>query len=123
MLRIATDSSSSRKKTRIVETRISLDIDDPRPVSVRGFCCLPVHFKIQDSLQKPPNNESPEKSVNKSEMRSSHSSDCMTKPTNGCAPNEDSDQPGHSPSLIRVFTLRSMGSCGPKLSSCGQRRL
>ena len=26
------------------------------------------------------------------------------------APSEDSDQPGHPPSLIRVFTVRSMGS-------------
>ena len=40
-----------------------------------------------------------------------------------CAPSEDSDQPGHPPSLIRVFAVRSMGSPGPKLSSCGQRRL
>ena len=29
---------------------------------------------------------------------------------NECAPNEDSDQPGHPPSLIRVFAVRSMGS-------------
>ena len=42
---------------------------------------------------------------------------------NGCAPSEDSVQPGHPPSLIRVFTVRLMGSWGPKLSSCGQRRL
>ena len=27
-----------------------------------------------------------------------------------CAPGKDSDQPGHLPSLIRVFTVRSMGS-------------
>ena len=27
-----------------------------------------------------------------------------------CTPTEDSDQPGHLPSLIRVFTVRSMGS-------------
>ena len=27
-----------------------------------------------------------------------------------CAPSEDSDQPGHSPSLIRVFDMRSVGS-------------
>ena len=27
-----------------------------------------------------------------------------------CAPSEDSDQPGHPPSLIRVFTVLSMGS-------------
>ena len=27
-----------------------------------------------------------------------------------CAPNEDSDHPGHPPSLIRVFAVRSMGS-------------
>ena len=33
------------------------------------------------------------------------------------------DQPGHPPSLIRVFAVRSMGSQGSKLSSCGQRRL
>ena len=29
---------------------------------------------------------------------------------NVCAPSEDSDQPGHSPNLIRVFAVRSMGS-------------
>ena len=40
-----------------------------------------------------------------------------------CAPNEDSDQPGRPPSLIRVFVVRSVGSLGPKLSSGGQRRL
>ena len=39
-----------------------------------------------------------------------------------CAPSKDSDQPGHSSSLIRVFVVRSMGSLGPELSSCGQRR-
>ena len=27
-----------------------------------------------------------------------------------CAPNEASDQPGHLPSLIRVFDVRFMGS-------------
>ena len=45
----------------------------------------------------------------------------MTKPTK--LPSEDSDQPGHLPSLIRVFAVRSMGSWGPMLSSCGQRKL
>ena len=29
---------------------------------------------------------------------------------NGCAPSQDSDKPGHPPSLIRVFAVRSMGS-------------
>ena len=42
---------------------------------------------------------------------------------NECAPIEDSDQPRHPPSLIRVFAVSSMGSSGPKLSSCGKRRL
>ena len=40
-----------------------------------------------------------------------------------CAPSEDSDQPGHQPSLIRVFAVRSKCSQGPKLSSRGQRKL
>ena len=40
-----------------------------------------------------------------------------------CAPSEDSDQPGHPPSLIRVFAVCLMGSQGPKLSSCRQGRL
>ena len=40
-----------------------------------------------------------------------------------CAPGEDSDQLGHPPNLIRVIAVRSLGSSGPKLSSCGQRRL
>ena len=35
-----------------------------------------------------------------------------------CVPSEDSDQPGHLPSLLRVFAVRSI-SYGPKLSSCG----
>ena len=39
-----------------------------------------------------------------------------------CAPSEDSDQPGHPPSLIRVFAVHSMDSWGPNVSSCGQRR-
>ena len=34
---------------------------------------------------------------------SNYMSRLMTKPINGCAPSEDSDQPGHPPSLIRVF--------------------
>ena len=36
---------------------------------------------------------------------------------------ENADQPGHLRSLIRVFAVRSVGSQGTKLSSCGQRRL
>ena len=39
------------------------------------------------------------------------------------ATSEDSDQPGYPPSLIRVFAVHSMGSGGPSVSSCGQRRL
>ena len=42
---------------------------------------------------------------------------------NECASSEDSDQPRHLPSLLRVFAVRSMGSWGPKVSSCGQKRL
>ena len=38
---------------------------------------------------------------------------------NDCVPSEDSDQPGHLPSLIRVFAMRFMNSLGPKR----QRRL
>ena len=39
------------------------------------------------------------------------------------APSEDSDQPGHPPSLIRVFAVRSIGTWGPNVSSCVQRKL
>ena len=42
---------------------------------------------------------------------------------NRFAPSEDSDQPGHSPSLIRVFTVHFIGSYEPNDSSCGRRRL
>ena len=42
---------------------------------------------------------------------------------NECALSEDSGQPGHPPSLLRVFAMRSVDSYGPKLSSCGQLRL
>ena len=40
-----------------------------------------------------------------------------------CAPREDSDQPAHSRSLIRIFTGRILDSQGCPLSSCGQWRL
>ena len=36
-------------------------------------------------------------------------------------PSEDSDQPGHPPSLLRVFAMRSVGSLGPNFASGGQR--
>ena len=43
---------------------------------------------------------------------------------NDCAPSEDSDQPWHPPSLIGVFAcVQWVANLGPKLSSCGQRRL
>ena len=40
-----------------------------------------------------------------------------------CVPSEDSDQPGHPPSLIRVFAVCSVSSWGPNLSSSRQQRL
>ena len=40
-----------------------------------------------------------------------------------CGPSEDSDQPGHLPSLIRAFAVCSMGSKGLSASSGGQQRL
>ena len=36
-----------------------------------------------------------------------------------CAPSQDSDQPGHPPSLIRVLAVHFMDSLRPKASSCG----
>ena len=34
----------------------------------------------------------------------------MTKQQSECAPSKDSDQPGHAPSLFRVFAVRLMGN-------------
>ena len=39
------------------------------------------------------------------------------------APSEDSDQPAHSRSLIRIFRKCILANQGCKVSSCGQRRL
>ena len=36
-------------------------------------------------------------------------------------PSENSDQPGHPPSLIKVFAVRAVGSLGPSFASGGQR--
>ena len=52
-----------------------------------------------------------------------HLSHDMKKPTKWVCAQRDPDQPGHLPSLIRVFAVLSMGSLAPKLSSCGQRIL
>ena len=40
-----------------------------------------------------------------------------------CAPSEDSDQPGHPPSLIRVFTVRMMKTWTLSYPLSAQRRL
>ena len=40
-----------------------------------------------------------------------------------CASSEDSDQPAHSHSLIRIFTGRTLASQGCKVSIYGQQRL
>ena len=40
-----------------------------------------------------------------------------------CAPSEDSDQPGHPPSLIRVFTVRMKKASLLKYLMSAQRRL
>ena len=41
----------------------------------------------------------------------------------GCAPSEDSDQPGHMPSLIRVFAVRMRKAWVLSYPLSGQRRL
>ena len=40
----------------------------------------------------------------------------------GCATSEDSDQPGHPPSLIRVFTVRIKNACVLRYPLSAQRR-
>ena len=40
-----------------------------------------------------------------------------------CAPSEDSDQPGHPPSLIRVFTVRTKKPCFLSYPLSAQQRL
>ena len=45
----------------------------------------------------------------------------VMKPTFGHALSEDSDQPTHSRSLIRIFPWRILDSQGCKDSSCGQQ--
>ena len=42
---------------------------------------------------------------------------------NECAPSEDSDQPGHPPSLIRVFAVRMKKAWGLSYPLSAQRRL
>ena len=47
----------------------------------------------------------------------------VRKPTFRYASNEDSDQPAHSHSLIRLFTGHILDSQGHEVTSYGQRRL
>ena len=55
-------------------------------------------------------------------LSKSHMSRLVTKPTK-CAPSEDSDQPGHPPSLIRVFAVRMMKAWTLNYPLSTQRRL
>ena len=53
---------------------------------------------------------------------------CLWAATSGNVPStrehsEDSDQPAHSRSLIKIFTGQILDSQWSKVSSCGQRRL
>ena len=47
----------------------------------------------------------------------------VTKPKCSCAPSEDSDQPGHPPSLIRVFAVRMKKAWVLSYPLSAQRRL
>ena len=47
----------------------------------------------------------------------------VTNQQNDCAPNEDSDQPGHPPSLIRVFAVRMKNAWVLTDPLSAQRRL
>ena len=47
----------------------------------------------------------------------------VTKPIVACAPSEDSDQPGHPPSLIRVFAVRMKKAWIVSYPLSAQRRL
>ena len=59
----------------------------------------------------------------KANVRPKYMSRLMTKPTKWSLRLAKTDQPGHPPNLIIVFDVRSVGRQGPKLSSCGQRKL
>ena len=56
-------------------------------------------------------------------VRPLHTSRLMTKPKNECAPSEDSDQFGHSPSLIRVFAVPMKKAWVLSYSLSAQQRL
>ena len=47
----------------------------------------------------------------------------MTEPTKWHVPSKDSDQPGHLPSLIRVFAVRMKKAWVLNYPLCAQRRL
>ena len=55
------------------------------------------------------------------DSRKKHFEPLHDKTNKMTCPSEDSDQPGHAPSLIRVFAVCSMGSLGPNFASRGQR--
>ena len=52
-----------------------------------------------------------------------HLNHLMTNQQYGCAPSEDSDQPGHPPSLIRVFAVRMKKGWNISYPLNAQRRL
>ena len=59
---------------------------------VHAFVCAPVRATVKVNYGIHPRCQA-------------HMSCDMTKQQNECAPSEDSDQPGHPPSLIRVFAV------------------
>ena len=69
---------------------------------LREVPCVAVHLKIVTGTYEPPHDK-----TNKM----------------ACAPSEDSDQPGHSPSLIRVFAVRMKKAWVPSYLFIVQRRL
>ena len=56
-------------------------------------------------------------------MKSTYESQRRKTYLQKCAPSEDSDQPAHSRSLIRIFTGRILDSQGCEVSSWRQRKL
>ena len=110
-LSVAEQAGLSRTWSQTPEDRFSHDVAH----TIKIITLLELSYKIILANQfqvreprnfKPTRNEPPHDKINKMTVHPAKT-----------------DQPGHLPSLIRVFDMRSMGSKGLKLSSCGQRRL
>ena len=108
------------KITSVVSCSVQIPLCFPSRYITNAQFIVFVHFGYERVIDQPDPGTDINNSVNKVDIN-----EPPHDKTNkmACAPSEDSDQPGHPPSLIRVFAIRIQKACVLSYPLSAQRSL